>query len=92
MKFYALVMTTQQFPGNCNNIINQSFQSLKAFFLNISEVHCNSLFFPCRSANVVPPWIQAVFMVGTGTLQTVVSLFPKPWNIPSKSICVMVQD
>lgn len=92
MKFYALVMTTQQFPGNCNNIVSQSFQSLKEFFLSISEVRCNSLSFPCRSANVVPPWIREVFLVGTGTLQAVVSPFPNPWNIPNKYICVMVQD
>lgn len=81
MKFYALVMTTQQFPGNCNNIINQSFQSLREFFLSISEVHCNSLSFPCRSANVVPRWIKAVLVVGTGTLHTVVSLSPKQYSL-----------
>lgn len=81
MKFYALVMTTQQFPGNCNNIVSQSLQSLKEFFLSISEVQCNSLSFPCRSENVVPPRIKAEFVVGTGTLQTAVSLFPKHYSL-----------
>lgn len=77
MKFYALVMTTQQFPGNCNNIINQSSRRLKEPFLSISEVRCHSQSFPCRSVSVVPRWIKAVFVVGSRNTVSCCKPFPE---------------
>lgn len=32
MKFYALAMTTQQFPGNCNNIVKPVFSEFEGIF------------------------------------------------------------